>query len=267
MTGAEQGRPAPGRPLAHEVEGTHNFRDVGGVHTADGRLVRPGLLFRSASLDSLTGTGLATLAALGVRTVIDIRSEGEVGRNGRFAHEGTGVGWFHVASSVGPPTGAGDLERESAMARVLGSDDPMAFILPMLFGRAGPMFAGALGLMAEPGRAPLVFHCTSGKDRTGLLGVVIHLILGVELETALAEFERSLEAYEHIRADMGTRYPFMESMPAATLDRMAGADRAWVLSALDTIGGVAGLEPWLDSIDVGPDVRSSLRSLYLDPPA
>ncbi len=254
-----------GRPLAHVVDGTHNFRDVGGVRTAHGRLVRPGLLFRSASLDSLTAAGQATLAGLGVRTVIDIRSEGEVGRNGRFAHEGTGVNWFHIASAVGPPTGTGDPERETAMARVMASEDPMAFILPMLFGRAGPMFAGALALMAEPDRAPLVFHCTSGKDRTGLLGVVLHLILGVELETALTEFERSAEAYDHIRADMGTRYPFMETMPAATLDRMAGAERAWVIGALDAIGGVAGLDPWLDSIGVGEAVRRSLRSLYLEP--
>lgn len=253
------------RPQSHDVEGTHNFRDVGGVRAADGRLVRPGLLFRSASLDSLTEAGLATLAGLGIRTVIDIRSEGEVGRNGRFPHEASGVDWFHIASAVGPPTGAGDPGRDAMMSRVMASEDPMALILPMLFGGAGPMFAGALALMAEPGRAPLVFHCTSGKDRTGLLGVVLHLILGVELETSLVEFERSAEAYEHIRADMGTRYPFMETLPAATLDRMAAADRAWVLSALGTIGGVAGLDPWLDSISVGPDVRAILRSLYLEP--
>ena len=253
------------RPLSHDVEGTHNFRDVGGVGAADGRLVRPGLLFRSASLDSLTDAGLAALAGLGVRTVIDVRSEGEVVRSGRFAHEGTGVDWFHIASSVGPPTGAGDPQREAAMARLMTSEDPMALILPMLFGRGGAMFAGALGIMAEPERAPLVFHCTSGKDRTGLLGVVLHLILGVDLETARVEFERSAEAYDHIRADMDTRYPFLETMPAATLDRMAAADRAWVLSALDTIGGVAGLDPWLDGIGIGPDVRSALRDLYLEP--
>ncbi len=253
------------RPASHDIEGTHNFRDVGGVRTADGRLVRPELVFRSASLDALTEAGLAALAGLGMRTVIDIRSEGEVERNGRFAHEGSGVDWFHVASAVGPPTGSGDAAREAAMSRVMASEDPMALILPMLFGRAGPMFAGALQVMAEPGRAPLVFHCTSGKDRTGLLGVVLHLILGVDLETALVEFERSAEAYHHIRADMGTRYPFMETMPAATLDRMAAADRAWVLAALDTIGGVVGLEPWLDSIGVGPDVRDALRALLLEP--
>lgn len=259
------GGAAMDRPLSHEIEGTHNFRDVGGVRAADGRLVRPGLLFRSASLDSLTDAGLAALAALGVRTVIDVRSEGEVGRSGRFAHEGSGVSWFHIASAVGPPTGSGDPGRDAAMARVMSSEDPMALILPMLLSRGGPMFAGALRIMAEPQRAPLVFHCTSGKDRTGLLGVMLHLILGVELETALAEFERSSEAYEHIRNDMGTRYPFMETMPAATLDRMAAADRAWVLSALDTIGGVAGLDPWLDSIGIDGSVRASLRSLYLEP--
>lgn len=253
------------RPASVDVDGTHNFRDVGGVVAADGTLVRPGLVFRSASLDSLTEAGLATVTELGIRTVVDIRSEGEVVTSGRFAHEGTGIDWFHVASSVGPPLGVADPARERAMARVMASEDPMALILPMLLAHAGPMFAGALRLMAEPGRLPLVFHCTSGKDRTGLLGVVLHLILGVELETALAEFERSIEAYDHIRVDMETRYPHMSGMPAATLDRMARAERAWVLSALDTIGGVAGLDPWLDSIGVDAAMRTSLRDLLLEP--
>ena len=242
------------------IDGAYNFCDIGGVTTAADHLVRPRVVYRSASLDALSPDGLASLAELGIRTVIDIRSQGELDRNGRFAHEGTGVEWFHVVSSVGPPT-----DDDPAMVEVMASDDPMSLIFPLLVTRAAPMFAQALRLVAEAGRHPLVFHCTSGKDRTGLLALFIHLIVGVDLETALVDFERSAEALAAVRGDMATRYPHMAAMPPATLDRMAAADRAWVMTALDTIGGLANLEPWLDSIGVGPDIRSQLRSQLLIP--
>lgn len=243
-----------------EVDGAFNFRDIGGVMTTDDRMVKPRMIYRSASLDALSGRGLAALAEIGVRTVIDIRSQGELDRNGRFAHEGTGIDWFHVVSSVGPPGGD-----DPVMAEIMASDDPMALIFPLLVTRAAPMFSQALRLVAEPGRQPVVFHCTSGKDRTGLLALFIHLIVGVDLETALLDFERSAEALAAVRGDMALRYPDMADLPAATLDRMAAADRAWVMAALDTIGGLDNLELWLDSIGVGADVRSRLRTLLLMP--
>jgi protein-tyrosine phosphatase len=241
------------------VDGTYNFRDVGGVPTADGRLMRPGLIYRSASLDSVTPEGLAALVGLGIHTVVDIRSPEELERNGRFPHEGTGIAWFHVAATVGPP-----VIDDPEVAGIMASPDPMALMLPLLVRRSAETFAGAMRLAAESGRQPVVFHCTSGKDRTGLLALFIQLVVGVELETVLADFERSAEAMAAVRGDMESRYPQMAALPPETLDRLAAADRAWVLAALEAIGGLDNLEPWLDSIGVDGQVRHRLRRLLVE---
>lgn len=242
------------------VDGAFNFRDLGGIANAEGRLVLPGRLYRSASLDAVTPAGVATMARLGIRSVIDLRSEREVLADGRFPHEGTGIGWFHVASAVGPPSG-----EDPRMAEVFAADDPMALILPMLVTRAAPMFTRALELMAGEDRAPLVFHCTSGKDRTGLLAVLVHLILGVDLDLALADFERSTLALAEIKAQMAVRYHFADALTPERLELMAGADRAWVHAALDAIGGPGSLPEWLDSIGVDAALRQRLRDLLLAP--
>lgn len=242
------------------VDGAFNFRDLGGVSTTDGRLVLPRRVYRSATLDGVSPAGLTTLAELGIHTVIDLRSEAEVAGDGRFPHEGTGIEWFHLASAVGPPSG-----EDPRMAAVFAAEDPMALIFPLLVTRAGSMFGTALRLIAEGGRTPLVFHCTSGKDRTGLLAALLHLILGVDLPIVLADFERSTLALAEIRAQMAARYHLASVMSAEQLDRMAGADRAWVLHALEAIGGLAGLEPWLDSIGVDAAVRHALRTTLLAP--
>lgn len=241
-----------------DVDGTYNFRDVGGITTIGGELVLPRLVYRSASLDSVTPAGLATLAELGIRTVIDIRSEAELERNGRFPHEGTGIEWFHVVSSVGPPSG------EDATTRAIwSSPDPMALVFKLLVTSASPMLAGALRLVAEAGRQPVVFHCTSGKDRTGMVALLTQLIVGVDLETALVDFERSTAALAMVRSEMAARYPQLSSLPAEVLDRMATADRVWVHGALEEIGGQGNLEPWLDSIGVDATLRHRLRTVLL----
>ena len=65
------------------VEGTFNFRDVGGRPTTDGGRTREGVQYRSASLDRLTSAGLRTIAELDVEVVVDVRSRDEVERHGR----------------------------------------------------------------------------------------------------------------------------------------------------------------------------------------
>ena len=73
------------------IEGTYNFRDVGSYRTADGRAVRWRTLFRSDSLHRLTPAGKREVLALGVRSIIDLRSAGEI------------VDWPNPVASNGEP--------------------------------------------------------------------------------------------------------------------------------------------------------------------
>src|ERR1700722_10503338 len=66
-----------GGAMGVKLEGTPNFRDLGGLTTMDGRTVRPRLLFRSEGPAHLKDNDVAILRSLGLRTVCDLRSAGE----------------------------------------------------------------------------------------------------------------------------------------------------------------------------------------------
>lgn len=161
-----------------------NFRDLGGYPTPDGRRVRPGLLYRADSLGKLTeGTPDWTrFLSLGVGTVIDLRYPWEIEGRGRIpAHPSFG---YHNLS----------IEHRPYDQAVLTPDiDPGPYLAERFaevaedgteeIGRALRLVAAA----AEQ-NAPLVFHCASGKDRTGLLAALILGLLGVPEPTIIEDF-------------------------------------------------------------------------------
>ena len=111
-----------------DVSGTFNFRDVGGRPTGDGSMMRSGVLYRSASLDSLDEDGLQQIEALGISTVLDLRSTGEVESHGRFPYEVVPVRFIHLPSPFGPPSG----EVTSAnLPEFAHDEDPMAAMFRM----------------------------------------------------------------------------------------------------------------------------------------
>ena len=237
-----------------EVDGAYNFRDVGGGLTVDGQRLATGSIYRSAALDTVTEAGLATLDRLGIRTVIDLRSRAELEHHGRFPYERLAVSWHHFPSPLGPPATADD----PRMQRFRSHPDPMSVMFELMVTEGRSLFGDALVAIAEAGPGAVVFHCTSGKDRTGLLSVLIQVIAGMDLQDTLGGFEFSAEAAKLEGHDMLRRFPQASSLTDDQIARLQSADPAWVLRAIDTIGGVGALPAWLDDMGVTTDRRAAI---------
>jgi protein-tyrosine phosphatase len=192
---------------------------------------------------------------------VDLRSQGEIDRNGRFPYERVPVRWVHVVSPMGPPGGRDD-ERTRAF---LEHPDPMSVLFKMMVTTGTSMFADALRVIGEPDAHPLVFHCTSGKDRTGMTAVLVQLLAGIEMEEILADFEHSAEAVRAAGHDMMARFPGIADMPPERVELLSGANRSWVLGAIEEIGGLGRLEGWFDGIGVDAALRASVRQVLLGP--
>jgi protein-tyrosine phosphatase len=165
-------------------EGCFNVRDLGGLPAAGAGVTRRGALVRADALDGLTAAGRRALAAHGVRTVVDLRGgdEQRAESNGRPADVAT----IHL-----PLGRIGDPE-----VRRRWGDRPV-FATPLYYRSFLDRFAGntAAAIAAIAGARPggVAFHCAGGRDRTGLIAILLLTLLGVAPEDAVADYALSRE--------------------------------------------------------------------------
>jgi protein-tyrosine phosphatase len=195
------------------LDGAVNVRDIGGYRSAYGLEVRPGRLFRGAALSRLTSADVERLDRLGLRTIIDFRTAGEVLLGGddrvpygvEFAHLPVGGGNLETFYEL---IASGDHERQR---RELGDGRAASFMAGMnrgfvADGRQREAFGAALRLICSPGRLPLLYHCTSGKDRAGWMTAIVLTALGVPRELVLRDYLLSNDyhraGYDKLRLDL-----------------------------------------------------------------
>jgi len=159
------------------LSGLLNARDLGGLPLAGGGLTRHGQVLRSDAPLLLGPEDRAHLAHFGLTTVVDLREAHELARepNGLSGHDGIAIEHVEVWSLIN----ASGIEPVDPW-------DITGFYLAAL-DHAGPAFATAARLLADAEGAAL-FHCTVGKDRTGLLALLILEAVGVTRAAVIEDF-------------------------------------------------------------------------------
>ncbi|MEU9011895.1 tyrosine-protein phosphatase [Streptomyces sp. NPDC048479] len=180
-------------------ERLHNFRDLGGYSTADGHTVRWGRLYRSDSLAKLDGADLDRFLALEVRTVIDLRYPWEIEARGRVPDR-EGLGYVNLSVE----------HRPYDQATIDPGVDPWRFLADRYAEVAldgAKELRQALEVIASNTSGPLVFHCASGKDRTGLLAALVLALVGVAEDDIAADFALTELATDRLIADWRAAHP------------------------------------------------------------
>src|SRR4029078_2117372 len=130
---------------------------------------------------------LARVAALGIRTVLDLRTRGELTDHGRVPTEEMNDAYRHL------PLLDEVWERDLLVAEMDAVEFLAGRYLAMLDQGSGSI-VGALEMIADADRVPLVFHCSAGKDRTGVLAAVLLSVLGVSDDDIAADYALSRAA-------------------------------------------------------------------------
>ncbi|WP_371480586.1 tyrosine-protein phosphatase [Kitasatospora sp. NBC_00315] len=295
-------RPAGGPETARSLglHGAANARDLGGYRTADGRVLRHGAALRSDGLNRLTDADLAALAGHGLRHVVDLRSLDEVRQAGPDRVLGLPVAEIAAtelsatALTVGPdtpdgvtlhhlPVFAADFDIYVALRDALADRSHEKQHALLGDGRAAAMmvglyrwfvtdpvarerFATVLRLLAAPDGAPLLFHCSAGKDRTGWTAAILLTALGVDRDTVFADYlltnERSAAVVENILDSFGTRGLMRE--PALLLP-VFRADRGYLEAAYEEVarGWASFGDFWRDGLGLDDEVLAGLRANLL----
>jgi protein-tyrosine phosphatase len=183
-----------------------NFRDMGGYRTRDGRIVRKGRLYRSGYLGKLSPSDRRRLDAAGIRTVIDLRSQRDIAREGS-AFLPSGAKLIHL-SALGESASASNLRYvlmcsdPKTQNDILGAGRAEQLMISgqvqMALGRTA-VFHSLLTQLADSGSLPAIIHCSAGKDRTGWAASVVLLALGVEEKDVLDHY---LLSNEYRRAEV-----------------------------------------------------------------
>jgi protein-tyrosine phosphatase len=177
-----------------------NVRDLGGYGGHDGRSVRWNRVYRADDLGGATRGDLATLADLGIRTIIDLRTVNEVAGSSLPNLPGSYVDHHHLPLLAQTWAALGACPRDGV--------DPAALLAPRYLAmlvEGAPAIADAIRIMASPSAFPLVFHSTLGKDRAGVLAAVLLAILGVHDEVIAEDYSLSALAADLVDVDEGAR--------------------------------------------------------------
>ncbi|MFF9342093.1 tyrosine-protein phosphatase [Streptomyces sp. NPDC014773] len=259
-------RPRVPAPVRHiPLQGAVNLRDLGGHPTYDGARVRYGLVHRSDHLGKLTDADLVTLGGLGLARAVDFRIPLEVGYDGA---DRLPAG---VTAAARPVTDNGLFGRLTA---AIASRDPVLQEQMLGGGRAAAFmadvyrtfvtdaanraaFGRTLRELAAPGSGPVLYHCTSGKDRTGWTSWLLLRLVGVPERFATEDYlaSNTIRAAHDARVREGLRQGGLMRNPELIVP-LQEVRREYLDAALDEVrAGYGGLYRYVTA-GLGLDLRT-----------
>ncbi len=236
------------------IEGCVNFRDLGGYRNRQGQTVLWRRLFRSDALQDLTEADAVFLRnELNVRLVVDLRNSDEADRDGCGPLPQLGVEYqrFPLLEERGfPPFTGGDVvERLSSTYE-------------WLVHNSGTRVANAVEAIADANGngGGVIFHCSAGKDRTGIMAALILEVLGVDSETIDADYLLTNEAVEEILR----RIKGMQPHATPTIQSLSAQPLAFQRFRETLHGKYGGAEKYLRTHGANSETLESLRLHLLE---
>lgn len=199
-----------------------NARDLGGLPTVNGKHIKKGMLLRSANLSKATENDVKKLQSLNLKLVCDLRTEYERTSDPDVEIFGAKNVWFNVLGSLpkqaNSMTSKNSSEKALKMAKAMnpnsfsaetagylvdyvstGSFDGMMenlYVDLVVKENAQKEYARFFDNILKLQGGTVLWHCTQGKDRTGLASVFVLAALGVDRTVIVQDFERSNSSYE-----------------------------------------------------------------------
>jgi len=189
-------------PRHIHFESVPNFRDLGGYRTHDGRTVAWRRLFRSAALHKMNERDIARLKQeIGPRAVIDLRRPRDPEKNLEpLLLKEIGARYHPIPFRPDGPAYLEDEAKANPNATTMGE----IYLYRVSEKPFGKRLADALEIIAEPENHPLVFHCSAGKDRTGVLAAMVLTAMGIVDDDVVEDYALSAPCMKDIRDRMAS---------------------------------------------------------------
>lgn len=260
----------PGQSLG--IESVPNLRDLGGYRTADGQMLASGLLYRSNQLYHVSPDDMQKVANLNLKYVYDLRTYDEMQSRPEELPPDVSHVWLDVLADS-PQAGPAMLEKLMA--------DPKLANQELGGGKVAKMFAGSYRefvslpsarheyrklylSLANRDMLPALFHCTTGKDRTGWAATAFLTLMGVPKDVVMADYLRSndyiLPLYRKV-IDGAVAQGIEEDIPVSIL----GVRSEYLEAAFDEMEKQYGtIENYFaEGLGIDAEKQQALREVYL----
>lgn len=257
---------APGEAIL--LASLPNLRDAGGWPTGDGRRVRRGVLFRSTALDRLDDADAETLAALGIRCVVDFRTSIERENQPDRVLDGVRSLLEDVLadSEIAVPAQMAAFFREPAQALAflesgqgdLAMRSAYREFITLPSARRG--LATFYRLLLADDDLPVLYHCTTGKDRTGWATAALLTLLGVAERDVYREYLLTNEQLLPALEPLFRRFE-AHGAPRELLVPVLGVDRSYLDEAFAVMRAEFGtIEAYFaEGLGIAHDEQGMLR--------
>lgn len=250
-----------------------NFRDLGGYPAADGRQVKWGVLYRTATLAHSSDADLRSLDKLGLKTLVDFRSAAEKEEEPNRLPDPTNFTVVEIPTlDDGNKAMVGEI-----MARIESGDfdgfEPDALMLDanrQFASTFTPQFRQFIHTVLEADGQPVVWHCTAGKDRTGFAAAILLRILGVPQDVIVQDYMASKQhALEGRKAQMMLLRLFKGDDAADKMTALMGVEETWLKAGFEQIDATWGsFDNYVrDGLQLSPQDIAQLRENLLVAPA
>lgn len=242
-----------------------NLRDAGGYRTSDGKKLRNGKLYRSGNLDKIKGEDLKLFLSLGIKTILDLRQSDEHKKRPLALK---GIQTFNIPFNTTQKTR--DVLRPFLSKKKEAGKEIIAVINriydDMVEGQMREV-AQIFHRLAEPQLYPILIHCHIGKDRTGFIIALIHLALGIDIDSVLMDY---LLSNEHLRPRLNHTMKIIRlfsfgTFPVANFQTSSLAMDKYILTVSEKINGkFGGIENYLEVCGVKSYELDSIRNILLE---
>ena len=251
-----------------------NLRDLGGIRAADGMHIRPGLLYRSGHLASIKPRHAEKLRdKLGIKSIIDLRAPSELAQKSDVVAES--VEYCHLpplSDEQNPAVNrrncrtllnnimshkGGAREHMSDTYRTMVTEEP-----------ALEAFATLIHMLLEQNDGAFLWHCTQGKDRTGIASAAVLLALGVDRDEIMRDYMRTNKScrIKNFFIYLGVVLVTLSRHTAWSLHQILISRREYLKAAFEKMdelyGGTEGF--LMDGLGLSQDDIFNLRKIYLE---
>jgi protein-tyrosine phosphatase len=223
-----------------ELEGSFNFRDLGGYPTNEGKKVKKGMLYRSGNLSRLTEADKLIVTQLGIKKICDLRGHDEVAL---FPDPVLEDAKWHHTPILSDERMMGQVGDQADFADELRKTKPGELLLTL--NKNVVSFKSALQklfevLLEEPDQ-PLLFHCMAGKDRTGAVAAIILNMVGVPRELIEEDYLFTNQTLEQMSEHFDAiGYNHLPNIDQEVLDALFEARKEYIHALFDELDAKYG---------------------------